>query len=287
MKYLIFIITALALAALACSFSVDVDVPRLKTGPTETITLSERLPDRNTVGDVSLTMGAGELIVSGGAQEAFLEGELKYNVAEWKPTITQEEGRIAITQGEARGNFGFPDGEVVNDWTLKFGDAPMELTVNAGAYTGQLDLTGLNLRNLTINDGAGTSHVTFDSPNLGQMEQLRYTTGASTVTLNGLANANFEAMRFKGGAGAYTLDFSGELQREATVDIEAGVCTLTIVVPQGTPARIVLDGSLTTVKTEGKWSVDGDVYEKSGTGPVLTINVELGAGTLTLVNESE
>jgi hypothetical protein len=39
------------------------------------------------------------------------------------------------------------------------------------------------------------------------------------------------------------------------------------------------------VNTEGKWSVEGDTYEKSGEGPTLTINIDLGAGTLTLVNE--
>ena len=45
------------------------------------------------------------------------------------------------------------------------------------------------------------------------MSILRYETGASTVKLNGLANANFGTLIFSGGAGDYTLDFSGDLQR--------------------------------------------------------------------------
>ena len=63
------------------------------------------------------------------------------------------------------------------------------------------------------------------------MNLFRYETGASLVTLTGLANANFSLFEFSGGAGNYTLDFSGELNRDATVSITTGLGNLRIVIP--------------------------------------------------------
>ncbi|MDW8325787.1 MAG: toast rack family protein [Anaerolineales bacterium] len=282
-KRLLISIAALAVAALACDISLP-NIPRLQTIPTETLVVAEPLPDGETA-EVELRLGAGELTLSGGG-EGLIGGEIRYNVAEWKPTVTRDGNRVHIEQDRMdSGSFGIIEGDVLNEWNLKLGNVPLKLKIDAGAYRGELDLSGVPLRRLDIADGAGTSTVKFESVNPEEMTELRYTTAASTVTLEGLANANFATMRFDGGAGTYTLDFSGELQRDATVTITAGICTLKIIIPEGTPAKINRSGALTTVNTEGRWSVDGDTYEKSGNGPMLTINVELDAGTLTLVNK--
>ena len=275
-------VAVLSLAALACSF-ITINIPRLKTGPTETLTVSEPLPDASVV-DVTLKMGAGELKVSGGA-EGLVEGEIQYNVAAWKPTITNDGDSLTIQQGDTNGQIGIPENDVVNQWDLKLGNAPMNLTINAGAYDGALDLSGVPLRNLEINDGASDAVVTFDSVNPEEMETLVYETGASSVDLTGLANANFAEMTFAGGAGDYTLDFSGELQRDATVQVTAGVSSLRIVIPSGTAAKVTVRGGLNDVDTDGDWTTSGDTYETSGDGPTLTIAVEMGVGSLTLVNK--
>jgi hypothetical protein len=284
-RNVILAVAALAVASLACSINFNLpDVPRLQTGPTETLTVNEPLPDSGEVVDVTLKMGAGELNVSSGA-EGLVEGEIRYNVAEWEPTIANTGDTLTISQGDGDINLGIPESDVVNDWDLKLGDAPMNLTINAGAYEGTLDLGGLPLRNLEIADGASEAHVTFDSLNPEAMDRLVYHTGASDVTLTGLANANFETMSFDGGVGDYTLDFSGELQRDATVTIDSGVSSVRIVVPEGVAVRVEVDGGLNDVSTEGAWSHSGDTYEVSGEGPTLTILVDMGVGSLTLVSE--
>ena len=63
----------------------------------------------------------------------------------------------------------------------------------------------------------------FPKLNRVEMDSLYYQTGASNVHLSDLANANFASMVFRSGAGNYTLDFSGELQRDAEVKIESGI----------------------------------------------------------------
>jgi hypothetical protein len=282
-RYILLPVAALALAALACS-SITINLPRLETGPTETLTINEPLPEGDEVVDVTIRMGAGKLHLAGGA-EGLAEGEIKYNVEEWEPTVTNTDGHLIIEQGEPDANLGIPDDDVVNDWDLKLGDAPMDLVLNAGAYDGTVDLSGLRLRSLEISDGASNAEVVFDSVNPEEMDRLTYKTGASTVTLTGLSNANFSEMEFSGGAGTYTLDFSGELQRDATVSVKAGASTVRIVVPEGVAAKVTVTGGLNTVDADNGWEQSGDTYEISGEGPTLTFNVEMGVGTLELVSK--
>jgi hypothetical protein len=276
----------LAAASLACTINIDLPsfgVPRIDTGPTQTVSISEAAPAGAEVVDLTVNMAAGRLDIAGGATEQ-VEGEISYNVAEWEPAVSRDGAAITISQRRI-GNGGLPRGQVVNDWALRLGETPMNLTINSGAYEGTLALGGLPVRRLAISDGASNARVSFDSLNLEDMELLSYDTGASSVTLTGLANANFAEMRFNGGAGDFTLDFSGDLQRDATVNTRAGVASLRIVVPAATAARVVVTSSLTNINTQGTWNQTGSTYETGGSGPLLTINVDMGVGSLTLVSQ--
>ncbi len=274
-------ITALVVAALACS-PVSVNVPKLTTGPTETLTVSVPSPEKDVVPDVEVLMGAGELKIGGGG-EGLVSGEIKYNVAEWKPeVVTDADGNVTLKQGQQDNFTGLPQNEVVNNWDLKLGDSPMNLILSAGAFDGTVALGGVPLRNLSLKNGASNAEVTFDSENPEEMDKLVCEAGAASLSLTGLANANFSEMEFKGGAGDYTLDFSGALQRDATVTITTGVSSLRIVVPSSTAATITVTGGLNNVSTEGTWTVTNDVYSTGAAGPTLTIDIQMGVGSLTL-----
>jgi hypothetical protein len=180
---------------------------------------------------------------------------------------------------------GIPDfrgDKYVNEWNFELGSAPMDLLIKAGAYKGDIELGGLSLASLKVDDGAADVNLSFSDPNLIEMGTLRYETGASSVKLEGLANANFDQMNFKGGAGSYVLDFSGELVRDATVNIDAGLSNVEIIVPNGVSARVLVDRGLANVDISGDWEKSGDDYELAGEGPRLTINVNIGAGNLEL-----
>jgi hypothetical protein len=117
------------------------------------------------------------------------------------------------------------------------------------------------------------------------MVSFTYDTGASKTELKGLANANFRQMNFSSGAGDYTLSFDGDLQRDASVTIDSGVSTMNIIVPEGVNAKVTFEGGLTTVNKDGGWDQNGTVYTLSGSGPILTIKVKMGMGTLNLKTE--
>lgn len=282
-RSLLAVLAALTAASLACS--VNLNIPRIQTGPEQTLSVVEAAPANTEVVDVNLNLGFGTLDLTGGASD-LLAGEIRYNVADWKPTITNTGDTLTISQGDVPdNNLGLPGDNVVNAWTLQLGDVPVNLALNAGTYEADLALGGVPLRGLEIHDGAADTTVTFDTLNPEHMDKLVYETGASSVTLTGLANANFDEMSFNGGAGDYELDFSGDLQGDSSVKVVAGLSSLRLSVPAGSNARIVVDGGLNDVNTQGSWTANGDTYETTGSGPLLTIEVEMGAGSLTLVSQ--
>lgn len=273
-----------ALMALLVCAVVLVTGCRVSVGPTQEFVVDEPLGGAS-VTDVKLGMGAGTLSVQPGAPE-LASGVIRYNVKGWGPTLKRTDSRLTIEQGSPRGLSGL-GGDVINEWELRLGRAPMRLEVNAGAYEGSYELGGLTLAALTIKDGAAKSEVSFSAPNPGQMTKLEYETGASTVSFTGLANANFKTMEFNGGAGTYTLDFTGALRTDGTVRIKAGVGTVRLVVPAGTAARVTVDGTLTDVSLEGTWVTDEKVYQTEAAADRqakrLNIMVEMSVGKLELV----
>ena len=141
---------------------------------------------------------------------------------------------------------------------------------------------GLSLSNLRIADGAAEVNVDFAEPNLVEMDSFRYETGASSVTLSNLGNANFRSLTFQGGAGSYELNFSGELRDDASVVIQTGLSELTISVPDDLDVRVQITSGLTNINTLGGWAQSGSTYTHNGDGPVLDITIELAAGNLRL-----
>lgn len=255
------------------------------TGPTQTLNIDEPLGGA-AVTDIKVAMGAGKLTIEPGAP-GLVSGVVRYNVEKWEPEVTRSDSSVSIKQGTTKGLSGVST-DLVNEWALKLGGAPMRLAVEAGAYEGTYELGGLSLQKLSVKDGAAETTVSFSAPNPSQMESLTYETGASSVTLTGLADANFRKLEFKGGAGAFTLDFSGQLRTAASASIKAGVGTLHIIVPSGTAAKVVLKGSLTNVNQEGAWTAANKTYSTPAAGSsgskLLTITVDMDLGSLTLTS---
>jgi hypothetical protein len=278
------VITAvlLVIAGLLLLSACGVDV-----GPAQELAIDEPLTGA-AVTDVRVAMGAGKLSVSAGAG-GLASGVIRYNVTSWKPSVSQTDDSLTIRQGSQKGLSGLGT-DILNEWTLKLGASPLRLNVTAGAYEGTYELGGLTLEDLSIKDGAAKTKVNFGSPNPGQIGTFSYETGASKVSMTGLANANFENMSFKGGAGSYSLDFSGDLRSDAVVVIKAGVGTVEIVVPADTAAVVTVDGALNDVNLDGDWTSQDKTHRNpaamsDGARRTLSISVDMSVGTLKLVTE--
>jgi len=270
-------ILVLALASMACGFSIDLP-KQAKAGPEikDSITVPDPKSDETRL---NITFGAGDLNLSSGA-ENLVDGTVIYNVKDLKPEVDSTDGNIEIKQGNFEGIPPF-DG-MKNKWDLKLSSTPMDLAVTAGAYSGNYDLGGLALKSLTVKDGAAHVELTFSQPNTSEMSVFRYETGASNVKLMSLANANFNSMTFSSGAGDYTLDFTGELKRDATVNLSSGLSNLIVVIPEGVNANVTVEGGLANMSAGSGWDQNGNLYSQKGSGPTLTFIIKMGAGNLTL-----
>jgi len=128
---------------------------RARVGELQTESQSVELGDDESV-RVEIDFGAGNLEVTGGA-EKLLEADFTYNVAKLKPEVEYTDGTLHVRQPEIDGLpilQGITD--FVNEWGLRlYDEVPMDLSVDMGAGTGDLQLAGLSLTGLNVNLGAG------------------------------------------------------------------------------------------------------------------------------------
>ena len=276
-RKLIPFIAVLALATLACGISA----PKPPTPqPEVTEDIKAEYPDAEEI-NLKLRFGAGDFTLNPGA-DILVDGTATYNYDELKPEVTTDGGDVEVRVGDGNLNI-FPNlNNLKNEWDLKLGDQPMNLSIESGAYDGTFELGGLSLTRLDVKDGASNVELAFSEPNPVEMSTFTYNTGASDVKITGLANANFSFFDFSSGAGDYTLDFSGELQRDATVKVETGLSNFIIIVPEGVDAVVTVQGGLSNVSAGPGWERSGSDYVQKGEGPTITFVIEMGAGNLTL-----
>jgi hypothetical protein len=280
------LLSVLVISLSGCGINVELPFKtEQKTGPTQTEAIQIPIPDAPTPLDVTLSFGAGKMTLLPNPGNDLISGTATYNVVDFKPEITIDEYGVSIKQGNLKLN-AVPtiDESIKNEWSLALKNLPIDLTIKAGGYSGDFEFGGLAITDLHISDGAANVKLKFSTPNTALMAALRYETGASNITMEKLANANFQTMIFQSGAGNYNLDFSGLLQQDGAIFIETGLSRVVISVPDGVPAKVNFEGPFSKVIMSGNWQQVGDEYYLDGQGPRLTFTIETKAGTVTLQN---
>lgn len=131
--------------------------PTLKVGDLQTESQTVAGDGAESV-RVEINLGAGDLHVSGGAEQ-LLEADFTYNVARLQPQVKYAAGALTVRQPEIPG---MPDlvniTDFRNEWDLRLHDGtPLSLALNLGGSNSDLRLAGLALTRLDVNMGAGTS----------------------------------------------------------------------------------------------------------------------------------
>jgi len=190
---------------------------------------------------VTIKFGAGKLDLISGQEDVF-EGNFQYDKSILKPNIRYEifgeTGTLTLSQSIKKDlNLSFPH---KNIWNLKLpSGVPLQLYVNTATYSGNIDLTNLQIESLYLNSGASQTNIVFNHLNLIDLKNINIITGASTIKMLGLANANFNEMNFTGGAGSYTFDFSGNLTKKSKVNIDAGAAKIILKIPSNMGTKII------------------------------------------------
>ncbi|HLX11386.1 MAG TPA: LiaF domain-containing protein, partial [Bacteroidota bacterium] len=187
------------------------------------------------------------------------------------------------------------DGLDSRDWDLKFTDAiPIAFDVQLGVGKGDIDLTGLRVKDFTLSSGASSVTLHCDKPNKEVIQELNIEAGVSKFNASGLNNLHFRRLKFEGGVGSYTLDFGGELNKEVDADLEVGLGTLTIIIPQKIGAKIYYQKSwITHLNLEDDFArsdTDEDTYYSSNYATAkgkLNIHIDASLGSVRIRRADE
>jgi hypothetical protein len=282
---------ALTISVLACCCVAPPNIPItggpiLDVGPLQE--KDENVPlDGAESANVDILFGAGDLEIYATDSDNLFVGNFVYNVEEWEPEVSYDDGNLTIKQGGGEDAWGWPDGSTSprNVWRLGFSpDVPLDMDIKAGAGEGNLDLTGLQLERLNVDMGAGNFDIQFDEPSETNMRRLTINAGAGRIDVDGIGNVSPEEIVVQGGAGDITLDLTGDWSRSADVAITAGVGSLKLRLPADVGVRVDVEGGLSSVTATGLRKSGGDyVNDAHGESDTeIEIRVTTGVGEVDL-----
>jgi hypothetical protein len=207
--------------------------------------------------------------------------------------VTGETGRLSIKLKKATYTWGEDDDEDKNDHAhhkrhlhLKLNDAiPTSFNIELGAGKGDIDFTGLQVKDVKISTGASSVNIKCDKPNAITADEISIETGVSKFSAKDMGNLNFRKLKFSGGIGSYKLDFNGTLRQSAKAEIEVGLGSIHVYIPKTTPAKIEyddtwlssfdIDDDFETIKEDVYTTKDFEKADKK-----LTIKLEAGLGSV-------
>jgi len=259
------------------------------------LTLEEPLSrEKNMV--VFIKFGNGYLNLGQAADKTAFEGEFYYK--EFKPDVRYEvvgdEGRLDIRfSGDMRDDeedskhIDSIDKLYDNEMNLNFSPKiPLDLDLDFGVIKGDLDFSGLQVKNIDIEVGVSKADIYFEKPNKVTMESFNIEGGVGKLHIEKLGNANLKEMTFEGGIGSYELDFSGEYQQDLYGDMELGMGKLILYIPRNMGTRISVDQSFLSSLSIDETYKDGDVYTNDQWGKSkhnIDLDIETGVGKIEVI----
>ena len=258
--FTISLIVSALMIGLGCSVS-GISVDTVKVGELMRDTDVVELNDADEV-RVDIKIDAGELHIDGEAED-LLEAEFTYNVADWKPEV-----RYQVTEGQGRLTIQQPNpnkisisGDIRYEWDLQFNDeVPLDMRVNGGVGASDFRLGDLNVTRVDFQLGVGDADI----------------------DLNG--NTSLEEINVDMGAGSVSIDLTGDWEHDVQVDIQGGVGSTHLILPENVGVRVKVDKGIGDVDASGLYHRDGtyvnSAYDEADI--TLKINVQTGLGQIDL-----
>jgi hypothetical protein len=188
---------------------------------------------------VDLNMGAGNIIVGGGARN-LLNADFTYNVPSWQPEVryssTGTSGNLTIRQPESHAQIGHTRYE----WDLALNnDVPMDLSLHFGAGEARLRLGSLSLRGVEVHMGVGKLDMDLrGNPKHNYDVTIRGGVGEATVRLpagvgvyaegaGGIGEIKTQGLRREGGH--WVNDAYEDAKVRIHLDIHGGIGSIRLI----------------------------------------------------------
>ncbi len=217
--------------------------------------------------DVRIKYAVGRLNLEKGSDRLLYRVDTRYDedVFNMRSEYFESDGRGSL-RIEIEGfdnNFDFDDDYEYKGGSLSVGlpsNTPLAVSVKLGAAEAKLDFGGLYLEKLVYETGASDTHIRFSEPNRGTAEYCSFKAAAAAFRVDDLGNSRCERISFSGGVGELELDFSGEWNNDATADINVGLGSIEIRVPDDLGVRVEKSTFLMSFDAPGFVEEEGGVW---------------------------
>jgi hypothetical protein len=232
--------------------------------------------------DVQVRYGAGRFSVRPGPAELLYRMQLRYDEELFEPR-TDFDGRTLELGVEGNGRdfrIGKHEG---GEMDVELAPAvPMELAIEFGAGSADIDLGGLALTELDLRTGASETLLDVSRPNPVTLEEGVLQVGAAEFTARRLGNLNARRIEVNAGVGDVTIDLSGAWRQDGVVQVKMGLGSLELRLPEGLGVRLEPQTLLTSLDTQGLVK-RGDVYYSPDWDRAerrITVQVEAAFGSV-------
>lgn len=250
-------------AAAAFAALVAAAAPAARAQALRTLTSARQVRGEKAL-TVHVTYAAGHFTLAPGPAGELYRMELRYDEDKFTPVRDYDAAggdlRLGLKTIGHVSYSGRHEGKEVPSLDLALTpDVPLTLAIDLGAAKSSVELGGLQLRGLRYSTGASESVVRFSRPNPLACDSLSFQAGAAQFDAIALGNANCRHLRFEGGVGAVTMDFTGDWRTDADARFHVAVGTLKLILPRDLGVAISLDRFLASFDQTG-FTKRGDVY---------------------------
>ncbi len=258
----------------------------------QTVTTSQKLEDTDEK-RVSIEFSAGRLAIRPIDEGLLYRLKLRYKKDYFEPVTDLSGNRLhlgveRIRKG-FRGIFNWNSSGGGNEFDLELTrEVPMDLHINFGAGSAELDLGGLALTGLEFNTGASESRIKVSAPNREQILKAQFNVGAADFQLEQLGNLNAEDIEINAGMGSFEISLDGSWQRDALISIDMGVGSLELHVPEDLGFQLRKNSFLTSLDGVRNLVKEGNAYyslnwDEADRNVTVDLDGALGSVTVRLI----
>ena len=218
-RSILILATLFALTTSGCNllFKVPIGGPELIS--TETFSIDEATPIRDSILDAEFMVAPSNasLVLKGDAY-GLVNGEIQYNVVEWKPSLVIDENTLYISQTIPDNNIASVPRGALNEWDLNLNPMLKNITVSlsAGNYTLTFADTLPDEAEMNVHHGVGNLRLVFPADVVVNVEVQR-------------GPANIDTEGDWSNTGNIYLSTSSNADQSWNVKVDIGVGNLTLV----------------------------------------------------------
>lgn len=116
------------------------------------------------------------------------------------------------------------------------GELQLDFKIKAGEI--EMELGGLHIADFNLETVAGEVNLDFSEPNRMEMASLTLNTKVGESKFRRLGNARFRDADVNGGIGEMTIDFSGEMAKDAVARVDLDIGETVIVLPRDAGTKL-------------------------------------------------